>query len=94
MTLANTNFEQWWDANKDKTIDDFKYDFKKTSKSGGLFDVEKLHNISKNYLARIKATDFYDMLVNYAKVYDKEFYEIITKHKNLSKDKKQSDLFV
>lgn len=84
MTLANTNFEQWWDANKDKTIDDFKYDFKKTSKSGGLFDVEKLNNISKNYLARIKATDFYDMLVNYAKVYDKEFYEIITKHKNLT----------
>ena len=55
MTLANTNFEQWWDANKDKSLDDFKYDFKKTSKSGGLFDVEKLHNISKNYLARIKA---------------------------------------
>ena len=84
MTLANTNFEQWWDANKDKTIDDFKYDFKKTSKSGGLFDVEKLHNISKNYLARIKATDFYDMLVNYTKEYDKEFYEIITKHKDLT----------
>ena len=84
MTLANTNFEQWWDANKDKTIDDFKYDFKKTSKSGGLFDIEKLHNISKNYLARIKATEFYDMLINYAKDYDKEFYEIITKHKDLT----------
>ena len=53
MTLANTNFEQWWDANKDKTLDDFKYDFKKTSKSGGLFDVEKLNNISRNYLSRI-----------------------------------------
>ena len=50
---------------------------------GGLFDIEKLHNISKNYLARIKATEFYDMLINYAKDYDKEFYEIITKHKDL-----------
>lgn len=84
MTLANTNFEQWWDANKDKTIDDFKYDFKKTSKSGGLFDVEKLRNISKNYLSRIKATDFYDMLVNYTKEYDEDFYEIITKHKDFT----------
>ena len=84
MTLANTNFEQWWDANKDKTIDDFKYDFKKTSKSGGLFDVSKLHNISKNYLSRIKATEFYDMLVNYAKDYDKEFYELITRYKDFT----------
>lgn len=81
MTLANTNFEQWWDQNKDKTLEDFKYDFKKTSKSGGLFDVEKLHNISKNYLSRITAVDFYEQLVNYTKDYDKDFYELITKYK-------------
>ena len=42
MTLANTNFEQWMDANKDKTIDDFEFSFNKISKSGGLFDMEKL----------------------------------------------------
>ena len=29
MTIANTNFEQWYDQNKDKSIDDFKFDFKK-----------------------------------------------------------------
>lgn len=82
MTLANTNFEQWLDANKDKTIDDFKFEFNKISKSGGLFDVEKLLNISKNYLSRIKATDFYAMLLDYTKEYDKEFYELITKYKD------------
>ena len=84
MTLANTNFEQWWDANKDKTIDDFEFSFNKISKSGGLFDVEKLLNISKNYLSRIKATEFYDMLVPYAKEYDEEFYELITKYKDFT----------
>ncbi len=84
MTLANTNFEQWWDANKDKTIDDFEFSFSKISKSGGLFDVEKLLNISKNYLSRIKATEFYDMLVSYAKEYDEEFYELITKYKDFT----------
>lgn len=82
MTLANTNFEQWWDANKDKTLDDFKYDFKKTSKSGGLFDVEKLHNISKNYLSRITAADFYNQLCNYTKEYDNDFHELITNYKD------------
>ncbi|MGN1269097.1 MAG: glutamate--tRNA ligase [Candidatus Aphodocola sp.] len=84
MTLANTNFEQWWDANKDKTIDDFEFSFNKISKSGGLFDVEKLMNISKNYLSRIKASEFYDMLVKYAKEYDNEFYELITKYKDFT----------
>ena len=84
MTLANTNFEQWMDANKDKTIDDFEFSFNKISKSGGLFDIEKLHNISKNYLSRIKATEFYDMLVNYSKEYDEEFYELITKYKDFT----------
>ena len=48
MTIANTNFEQWYDQNKDKSIDDFKFDFKKISSSGSLFDVEKLINISRN----------------------------------------------
>ena len=84
MTLANTNFEQWMDANKDKTIDDFEFSFNKISKSGGLFDIEKLHNISKNYLSRIKATEFYDMLVNYSKEYDEEFYELITNYKDFT----------
>lgn len=84
MTLANTNFEQWWDANKDKTIDDFEFSFNKISKSGGLFDVEKLMNISRNYLSRIKAIEFYDMLVKYAKEYDNEFYELITKYKDFT----------
>ena len=84
MTLANTNFEQWWDANKDKTIDDFEFSFNKISKSGGLFDMEKLLNISKNYLSRIKATEFYDMLVSYTKEYDTEFYNLITKYKDFT----------
>ena len=36
MTIANSNFEAWYSANPDKTIDDFKFDFKKMSASGGL----------------------------------------------------------
>ena len=50
MTIANTNFEQWYDCNKDKSLSDFKFSFKKVSSSGALFDVDKLYNISKNYI--------------------------------------------
>ena len=84
MTIANTNFEQWYDQNKDKSIDDFKFDFKKISASGALFDVEKLNNISRNYISYLKAEDVYERLLTWANIYDKEFAEILTKYKDYS----------
>ena len=81
MTIANTNFEQWYDQNKDKSIDDFKFDFKKISSSGALFDLEKLMNISRNYISYLKAEDVYDRVLSWAEIYDKEFYELLSKHK-------------
>ena len=81
MTIANTNFEQWYDQNKDKTIDDFQFDFKKISSSGALFDLEKLMNISRNYISYLKAEDVYDRVLSWSEVYDKEFYELLNKYK-------------
>ena len=84
MTLANTNFEQWYDCNKDKTIDDFKFDFKKVSASGGLFDTDKLYNISKNYISYLKATEVYDRTLAWAEEYDTEFAELLKTYKDYS----------
>jgi len=84
MTIANTNFEAWYDQNKDKTIDDFKFDFKKISSSGALFDTEKLINISRNYISFLKAEEVYDRLLTWAKEYDEEFAKILTNHKEYS----------
>ncbi len=81
MTLANTNFEQWYDCNKDKTLADFPFDFKKMSSSGGLFDVEKLLNISKNYISRLKAEEVYDGLLHWSEAHDLEFYSVLKNHK-------------
>ena len=81
MTIANTNFEQWYDQNKDKSIDDFKFDFKKISSSGALFDLEKLMNISRNYISYLKAEDVYENVLNWSKEYDNELYEILDKYK-------------
>ncbi len=82
MTLANTNFEQWYDCNKDKSLADFPFDFKKMSTSGGLFDVEKLLNISRNYISRLSAKEVYDGLTNWAQVHDTEFYQVLVDHKD------------
>jgi glutamyl-tRNA synthetase len=84
MTIANTNFEQWYDQNKDKSIDDFKFDFKKISSSGALFDLEKLMNISRNYISYLKAEDVYDRVLSWAEIYDKEFYELLNKYKEFT----------
>lgn len=83
-TIANSNFESWYDANKDKTIDDFKLDFKKISASGTLFDIDKMLNISKNYISRLKATEVYESTLNWAKEFDNELYELLTKYKDYS----------
>jgi len=81
LTIANSNFEAWYDANKDKSIYDFKFDFKKMSDSGSLFDVEKLFNISKNYINKLTAKEVYDNLLSHTKEYDIDFYNIINKYK-------------
>lgn len=96
MTTANSNFEAWMDANKDKSIDDFKFDFKKMSLSGSLFDIEKLLNIAKTYISKLKADEVYNNLLEYAKVYDKDFATLIENNKeyttnilNIEREKKK-----
>lgn len=81
MTIANTNFEQWYDANKDKSIDDFKFDFRKISASGSLFDLEKLINISRNYISYLSAEEVYNNVLTWSKTYDLELYELLSKYK-------------
>ena len=67
--------------NKDKGYEDFTFDFKKMSKSGALFDLEKLKNISRNYLSLQKASLIYKELLLYTQKYDQEFFNLITKYK-------------
>ena len=56
---------------------------KKMATSGALFDMEKLLNISRNYLASIKATDVFERTLTWAKVYDKDFATILESNKEM-----------
>ena len=84
MTIANSNFEEWLDNNPGDDFTDFKFDFKKVSASGTLFDVSKLLNISKNYFSRQKASTIYDNLLNWTLEFDKEFHDLLVKYKDYS----------
>lgn len=84
MTIANSNFEGWMDSNPGKSIDEFKFDFKKMSKSGSLFDIEKLLNISRNYISRLTAKEVYENTLKWASEFDKEFCNLLNKYKDYS----------
>ena len=47
------------------------------SASGSLFDLDKLINISKNYISKQSKDEVYENTCLWAKVYDKEFYNIL-----------------
>lgn len=81
LTIANSNYEEWR-TNNPKPFYEFPFSPKKMSSSGALFDLDKLDNISKNYISKMKAEDLYDEYLAWAEKYDKHVYEIISKHKN------------
>ena len=70
LTVLNSNFEEWHLANPDADSRAFTFSLEKMSTSGALFDLEKLDNIAKEYLARQNADFVYDGLLRWAKIYD------------------------
>ena len=83
-TISNSNFEAFIDANPNASIDDFKFDFKKISASGTLFDLDKLINISRNYISKLKADEVYNETLKWAKNYDNDFVKLLEKYKEYS----------
>ena len=81
ITIANSTFEGWRDNNLDKDINEYKFDFSKIG-SNPLFDYSKLLNISRNYISKLSAEVVYNKLVEWSKVYDLDFYNLISKYKD------------
>ncbi len=82
MTIGNSNFEEWLNQNPGKDYNEFKFDFKKMSASGSLFDLEKLINISRNYISRLTAEEVYNNAIKYTDEYDKEYHDLLVKYKD------------
>ena len=80
ITIANSTFEGWRDNNLDKDINEYKFDFSKIG-SNPLFDYSKLLNISRNYISKLSAEVVYNKLVDWSKIYDLDFYNLISKYK-------------
>ena len=79
MTLLNSNFEEWRRANQTAPLDDFPFSTKKMSVSGSLFDMDKLHDVSKNVISRMSAEDVYDSVAKWSADNDPEFHELFVR---------------
>ena len=66
LTLLNSNFEEWLLKFPDKDLDEFKYSIGKMGKSGALFDIVKLNDISKTFMAKLSETEAYEFFKAWA----------------------------
>lgn len=85
MTLLNSNYEEWRAANPDKSYDEFPFSIKKMSASGCLFDFDKLNDVSKNTVARMSADEVYTSVLEWAKEYDADFAEKLSRDPEYSR---------
>ena len=78
MTIANSNFEDWRRANKTESIDKFDFKLSKMSKAGALFDLVKLHDISKTYISSMNTEEVYEAVEAWSREYDPQLNRLIT----------------
>lgn len=62
MTVLNSNFEEWLLKNPEGDYRDFKFRIDKMGKSGALFDLDKLNDVSKTEISRLSAEECYGFL--------------------------------
>lgn len=65
LSIANSNFEEWWVNNKTTNLDDFPLSFAKMSLDGALFDLEKVNFFAKEFFATLKAELMAKRVVDY-----------------------------
>ncbi len=77
LNIANSSFENWRRANKEKDISEFELQLNKMSVSGALFDMVKLLDVSKIVISGFTAEKVYEESIKWAKKYDKELEKLM-----------------
>ncbi len=62
MTLLNSDFEEWSLKNPEADWRSFKFRIEKMSRSGALFDLDKLNDVSKTEISKLSAEGCYEFL--------------------------------
>ncbi len=81
MTIINSNYEEWHTNNPELSYKDFEYSPKKMSASGGLYDLDKLINISKTVISKMTKEELCNNAYKWACSYSSELKELIDRDK-------------
>lgn len=81
LNIANSNFYDWRIQNPDKNLDEFELKFDKFNSSGALFDITKLDNVCKNYIATLSAEEVYNKALQWAKDFDEEIASLLEENR-------------
>jgi len=84
ITLANSDFEDWRAANPDEHYSNFPFSISKVGSNNPIFDFAKLNDISKNYIAKLTATEVYDQVLAWAKEFNKELAAVLEDDKEFA----------
>lgn len=86
LNIINSGFENWRAENPYKDYHEFEVSLEKMSKSGALFDLVKLNDVSKDVIARMKADVVYDNYKVWSEEYDKQMYELIAANEKMMRE--------
>lgn len=82
FTIANSDFEDWRRANPTADRFDFKFNLKKMSVSGALFDLDKLNDVSKMVIARMDAAAVEQQVEAWAAEYAPDFAALLARDRD------------
>lgn len=86
LNIINSAFEEWRAENPDADYHEYPVELNKMSKSGALFDLIKLNDVSKDVICKMKADKVYEYYTNWAKEYDKEMFDLVTAKEDMMKE--------
>lgn len=86
LNIVNSTYEEWRAENPNADYHEFEVHLEKMGKSGALFDLVKLNDVSKDRIAAMKATDVYEYYVAWAKEFDTEMYKLVTENESMAKE--------
>ncbi len=82
LNLINSRFELWREKNPELSYKDFDINLNEMSKSGALFDLNKLLNVSKRIIKNMTDEEVFQGILNWSKLYSNNLYQFIIKDEN------------
>ena len=86
LNLLNSDFETWRKENPNLDYHEFPFKLEKIGSGNPMFDMQKLNDVSKEYIARLSASQVYSQLLHWAEKYDEDFAQKLKSDERYSLD--------